>query len=227
MRILLTSPTLMELKKLLNQLDYRQVIGSDSFSISLGKTKIDVLISGIGMVSTAFRLGNRLHKQYDFALQTGIAGSFSDNYPPGSLVHVTSDCFSGLGMETEQGFVPASEMKIDICPGPAFEDGWLHNNHMPQIALLDELPVVKGITVNTVHGHAGSIAKLRKLYNPNVETMEGAAFLYACKLLDLPCLQIRSISNYVLPRSRQQWDMEFATDQLADFGKRLLDEIKK
>jgi len=46
-------------------------------SFQFGKLRIDLLISGIGMVAKAFWLGKYLSaKKYDFVINTGIAGSF-------------------------------------------------------------------------------------------------------------------------------------------------------
>ena len=44
--------------------------------------------------------------------------------------------------------------------------------------------------------------------------MEGAGFFYACKILDLACVQIRSISNHVIPRDKDKWKIQLAIDNL-------------
>ena len=50
--------------------------------------------------------------------------------------------------------------------------------------------------------------------NPQIESMEGAAFFYACKIARIPCLQIRSISNYVERRNKASWDILLAIKTL-------------
>jgi futalosine hydrolase len=52
--------------------------------------------------------------------------------------------------------------------------------------------------------------------------MEGGAFLYACLSENIPCIQIRSISNYVAPRNSAEWDIKKAVQTL---NKTLLDYI--
>ena len=47
-----------------------------------------------------------------------------------------------------------------------------------------------------------------------VENMEGAALFALCNSYDIPCAQIRAISNYTFD-SREQWDIPTALEALA------------
>ena len=53
-------------------------------------------------------------------------------------------------------------------------------------------------------------------YNPKIESMEGAALHYVCTDLEVPYLQIRSISNYVGERDKIKWKMPLAIANLND-----------
>ena len=75
---------------------------------------------------------------------------------------------------------------------------------------------MKGITVNTVHGNNTSIQKVSFLFNPDVESMEGAACMMVSKKFGIPCLQIRSISNYVEKRNDEKWNKSLALKNLHD-----------
>ena len=44
--------------------------------------------------------------------------------------------------------------------------------------------------------------------------MEGAAVFYACKMNNVPCLQVRAISNYVEPRNKENWQINLAINNL-------------
>ena len=83
--------------------------------------------------------------------------------------------------------------------------------------MIDLLKKVKGITVNTIHGNDTSISKVIELYNPTIETMEGAAFFAACENNINNFLQIRAISNYVEKRDKANWQMPLAIQNLNDF----------
>ena len=77
-----------------------------------------------------------------------------------------------------------------------------------------QLKSVRGITVNTVHGDELSIMKIVHRLNPQVESMEGAACMLACQEANVPCVQIRSISNFVEKRNKSKWDMTKAITNL-------------
>ena len=81
-----------------------------------------------------------------------------------------------------------------------------------------QLKSVRGITVNTVHGNEFSIMKIVNRLNPQVESMEGAACMLACQESNVPCVQIRSISNHVEKRNKSKWDM---TKAITDLNKEL------
>jgi len=59
-----------------------------------------------------------------------------------------------------------------------------------------------------------SILKIRSLFNADVESMEGAAFLFSCLTSKVPCFQVRSISNYVEERDKTRWNLELAFKNL-------------
>jgi len=167
--------------------------------------KFDILITGVGMVATAFALGQHLSKKYDVVLNVGIAGSFDRLISLGELVNVTEDTFSELGAEDHQDFISLPQL--------GFGENTFHSlqNNIPH------LKKVKGITVNKVHGNASSIAKIEELYQPQTESMEGAAVFFACQRMGIPVLQLRSISNYVEPRNRANWNIGLAIKNLNDW----------
>jgi futalosine hydrolase len=48
--------------------------------------------------------------------------------------------------------------------------------------------------------------------------MEGAAFFYVCRQLNVPCIQIRAVSNYVEKRNRDAWNIPLAIKNLNTFA---------
>ncbi|WP_316770695.1 futalosine hydrolase [Pedobacter frigiditerrae] len=167
-------------------------------------SNFDILITGVGMTATAFSLGQQLDKKYDLVLNVGIAGSFDKNTPLGDLVNVFQDTFAELGAEDHDGFLTIDEL------------GFGKSSYSSSYNLSD-LPKVNGITVNKVHGNSDSIEVIVKRFAPQVESMEGAAVLYACEKLNIPCLQVRSISNYVTPRAKETWKIGLAIKNLNEW----------
>jgi len=58
-----------------------------------------------------------------------------------------------------------------------------------------------------VHGNEDSIAAIRRRQKPQIESMEGAAFMYACIIHKVPFAQVRAVSNVVERRNRAAWNI--------------------
>lgn len=174
---------------------------------------ISILITGVGMVATAFAIGRHLAtNQYDLAVNLGIAGSFDRDIDLGEVVEIKEDTFSELGAEDDADFLPIDKLGFGtgtFYPGKSLNE--LDGNRF-------NLKQVRAITVNTVHGNEGSIKKIAERLNPQLESMEGAAFFYACKQFDIPCIQIRAVSNYVEKRNRDNWKIGLAIKNLNTFA---------
>jgi futalosine hydrolase len=99
----------------------------------------------------------------------------------------------------------------------------LANRHPPANAALNSLRAVDGITVNTAHGNDRSIAAVTERFQPQVESMEGAAFMYACLIHGLAFAQVRAVSNFVERRNRGAWKITAAIDALGQAARSILD----
>jgi futalosine hydrolase len=166
----------------------------------------DLLITGVGMVATAFALGKHLSSKYNLVVNFGIAGSFDRDMALGTVLNITEDTFAELGAENGDEFLTISDL------------GFGENHYTSKIQKSVTLPIAKGITVNCVTGSEKSIKNLIKRLNPATESMEGAAVFYASKQLNIDCLQIRSISNYVEPRNKDNWKIGLAIKNLNDWA---------
>jgi futalosine hydrolase len=182
---------------------------------------VELLITGVGMVQTAYSLGKYLClKQPGLLIQAGIAGALNTELAIGDVVQVSSEEFADLGVEEADGsFTDVHELDLISPDQPPFRAGKLLN---PGAGEFDFLPSVKGITVNKVHGSDPSIEKLKKRSDADVESMEGAAFFYACLREKRPFLQLRSISNYVEARKRENWNVPLAIENLNQVLKEMI-----
>ena len=191
-----------------------------------GRHQIDRLITGVGMVPTAAHVSRALAQtRYDLALDIGVCGAFDRTLPLGTVVHVTSDRLSELGVEDGSVFVPADAIGLVPAADAPFAGGRLVNTAPPASAVLAALTRVSGITVNTVHGDDTAIAAVVDRYHPQVESMEGAAFMYACLVSGVPFAQIRAVSNYVERRNRTAWKLVEAIDALGRTVTSILSEL--
>ncbi len=209
MRILVVAATLEEVDSLKAKI-LRQEENTGPMALDF-----ELLITGVGMVATAFAIGRHLAaNKYDLVVNFGIAGSFDRGIELGELVEISQDTFAELGAEDDEEFLMIEQM------------GFGRSSYFPSTKLADlyhlfnnfNLKTATSITVNTVHGNEASIKKVIDRVNPQLESMEGAAFFYACREMNVPCLQIRAVSNYVEKRNRDNWNIGLAIKNLNNFA---------
>ena len=222
MRVLIVAATRPEVAPLIaaiaNPVEYHRVTSG-----AIGPHHVDTLLTGVGMVATAVWCSRALAiGGYDLALNLGVCGSFNPAFHPPTVVHVKSDMFSELGAEDGPRFLSLQDLGLlepDVFP---YSGGRLVNTEPPALTGLADLPVASGITVNTVHGEDAAIAAVIARCAPDVESMEGAAFMYACLASGVTFAQVRAVSNRVERRNRAAWDLGGAVDQLGHASLRLL-----
>jgi futalosine hydrolase len=227
MRVLIVAATSIEIAPLRARLDDGRVPAAGGGKVAPDERLIayafrnhdvDVLVTGVGMVATAAWTARVLaDTRYDFALNLGVCGSFSQTLPLGGVVHVVSDRIAELGAEDGDRFLPIDELGLPT-------DYQFTSGPIPDNAALRRLPAVNGITVNTVHGNEQTIDLVRRRCAPQVESMEGAAFMYACLIHQMPFAEIRAVSNVVERRNRGAWKMKEAIDNLNATALKLLDQ---
>jgi len=191
------------------------VIAATSHEIAFKRSvNVETLVTGIGSAATIYYLQKKLQQnKYDFVIQAGITGAFTDEFTLGDTVLVKQDCFGDLGAQENEVFSTIFDMGLEDKNVPPYKNGWLYNEH----ALLKEssLELVKAVTVNKVSDDLHQKEQLMRTFNPEIETMEGAAFHYFCLQENIPFAQIRSISNYVGERNKSKWKMAEAIKNLS------------
>ena len=191
-----------------------------------GRAGVEVVITGVGMVATAAHVSRALARtRFDLAINLGVCGAFDRTLALGSVVHVTSDRLSELGVEDGSAFVPADAIGLVPADQAPFTGGCLVNAAPPASICLEALPRVSAVTVNTVHGDEASIAAVVGRCHPQVESMEGAAFMYACLVAGVPFAQVRAVSNYVERRDRAAWRLPEAIASLGRVATALITEV--
>ena len=184
---------------------------------------LHLMITGVGTVATTFALATRLaQERFDWAINLGIAGAFDKTVPLGKVFQVVRDRLVDVGVEEADGrFVDVFELGLTEPNEAPYQEGWLHASGTQ----FDFLPQATALTANKVHGQADSIAAIRAKYPADLESMEGAAFFYCCQQQLLPCLQIRSVSNHVEPRNKDNWEISLAIERLNEVAIELIETL--
>lgn len=183
---------------------------------------IDILVTGVGMVSTAYVLTKQLNEHsYDLLLNVGIAGSFHENVPLGTVVRIKQDCFCELGAQDGDKFITLKELNLGET---VFEENFETSN---SLLSLKNLPAVNGITVNRVHGKESSIKQVVQQFSPDTESMEGASVFYIAEQEQIPTLQIRAISNIIEKRNKENWNIPLAINNLNNWLIQFITQLYK
>ena len=208
--ILVVSATEAECAPILRDICERQTISTGLFAGTVSGQPIEVLISGVGSVATTFRLTQILmQRRYSHAVSIGIAGSFTDDIAIGETVQITEDCFADLGIDNNGQFLHLRETGL-TCK---YSEGDFMINPSPTPSPFLK---VRGVTVQTVSGSQKRIDEMKKLFLPQVETMENGAFFYVCRQMQMPFASFRAISNKVEPRNRENWKIEEAIKKMSE-----------
>jgi len=226
-KILIVAATEGEVSKITEHLEFSSHGTKELKHYKYYNAEVDVLITGVGMVATAYHLGRLLANSfYTVIYNIGVCGCFDRTIELGTVVHVTSDSFPEIGAQDGEKFLSVFDMGLMNKDDSPFKDKELFSYHPPQLKTMNNLKQVKGITVNTVSESLPQ-SIIHNPQSPIIESMEGAAFLYASLSEQIPCAQIRGISNYVEKRNKANWQMEKAIENLTHTMLNILSEISE
>ena len=215
MNLLFVVATFGEVAPFLQFLGCKEESKQNLYKYQYAYLQIEILITGAGMVHTAFHLGRLLlQKQYEWVFNIGIAGSFDKKLKIGQIVQVQSQVFGDMGAEDKEDFIPITEMIFFDENQFPYKEGRLYNFNESSLSLLQSLQAVSSVTVNKVSGSKSSIKQIKKNFQADIESMEGAAVFYACLMSRQAFVELRSISNYVEERNKATWNIPLAIKNL-------------
>jgi len=227
LKILLVSATHKEILPLVNKF---KIDNQTSFfqCLNLGIEDVDILITGVGVPNTILKLTKHLseNSSYNICINLGICGAFDRKVPLGSVFWVTRDRFGDLGVEDADGtFRDVFDIQIAEENFSYHTDGTVKNNSLIHSEI--QYPQANSVTVNKVTGSDKSIHQIYDKYHPDIETMEGAGVFLVCNEFNVPCIQLRAVSNYVEPRNKSNWDIPIAISNVNQAAIDLLQRINR
>ncbi len=164
--------------------------------------------TGVGMLATTYSLMHllQLHKP-QIVIQIGIAGTFSQQIPLGTVTAVLSDGIGDMGVWEQGQWCDIFSLNLAQSNQHPFTNGRLVNTWFPQLNFLT-LPTVHSISVNQITTQVPQIQVFSQEMQVQLESMEGAALHYVCLQQQVPFIQMRSISNYVGERNKSNWRLQ-------------------
>ncbi|HEX8333272.1 MAG TPA: futalosine hydrolase [Segetibacter sp.] len=219
MRVVITSATVNEWAGVNENINPLYTGESSRLQVSFHK-------SGVGILATTFSLSKLIVEvQPDLIIQIGIAGTFEKNLL-GKLVVVKDELLGDLGVEENYQFKDVFDLKLEAANEYPFRKKKLPNVWLEKFSLLN-LSEVSSITVNEITTREERIHQLQKKYNPQIESMEGAALHYVGLLTNTPFIQIRAVSNMVGERDKSKWQMNEALSNLTTTTLKLIERLYK
>lgn len=213
MKILVCAATVMEITAFLKEQDH-----------FARKEDIDILITGIGLTATTYHLTRYFSlKKPDLVIQAGVGGCFDKKLALGSVMAIKQETIADESVVELKSLKTLFDLQLVPQNRFPYTKGWLINDNTTLLKKT-KLKTVKGISVNEITTSKQKIEFYTKVFNPVVESMEGAALHYVCLMEKIPFVQIRSISNYIGERNKEKWNMK---ESIANLNKELLNLLKK
>jgi futalosine hydrolase len=180
---------------------------------------VDIVISGIGLVSATYHITKAVaQKRPGMLIMGGIAGAFDPSIPMAAVRAIRHEMLGDMGVEELGRFNSLFAMQLLELDHFPYTDGRLTANE--EVLARTGLLIADGISVNEI----STSVKRREYYSNElgaaVESMEGAALHFIGLMENIPFLQIRGISNTVGERDKANWVMNEAISNLNEELKR-------
>jgi futalosine hydrolase len=159
-------------------------------------------------------------------LQFGVGGAFPSagrgaGARVGDIVLATEEIYSDTGSSSPSGWLSAQDLGLPVACAGGRESGGRFPLEEPLVRSAAALiqteawpeprpEVVTGpcVTASRVTGLSAEGEETAARWGAVAESMEGAAAAHICALYAVPFLEIRGISNLILDRDRDSWEVE-------------------
>jgi len=191
---------------------------------------LELLVTGMGPAATAANLSNYLalnSLNIDGVINIGVGGAYFD-----SGLTLLDICLADKEFFGDFGICMQDKI-LDFEPGLSqLTAPFLFRNELVScskdiLRVNDvEFNMVNFVTVNCCSGTKKRGEYLRGKFAAGCENMEGGAVAMVCDIFNIPCVELRCISNMVEDRNTANWMLEDAIDEICTVVEILLKEYK-
>ena len=173
---------------------------------TVGKRQVNILITGAGIPDALNNLALAIERTFlpRLVVHAGIAGSYDEAFPPGSVVIVKKDSFADVGVFHDNRIHSLAERKLAGLDAFPYSDGWIDIPGAEEWAEKLGLPCVNALTVATACSPL--LVNNRKKADAVIETMEGASVALFCRSRNIHLVHVRAISNFVSESDSRRWN---------------------
>ncbi len=192
-------------------------------------------ISGIGKTNAA-HTASVLIRNYlpAMIINFGIGGAYpSSGLNVGDIAIATKEVYADEGVDLKSGFHTLRKIGIPLLQTGRrrYFNEFPLDKSLSKSAFDAAHPLFssrKGTfsTVSTCTGTTERARELSERFRAICENMEGAAIAHICRLYEIPCVEIRSISNMVEERNTSKWDVRLAAENCQNAVIAFLDSLK-
>ena len=183
--------------------------------VELSDSRGFAVVLGIGILEFSTNLSMLLSRfaaegSFTHVVLAGICGAYPGRgLNIGDVVRVDSERVGDLGVvERDGSFMPWN--KVTGTSVQTYESSPLQC--VPD--WLAKLKSAAGLTINCCTGTSAMAAERVQNFNVDVESMEGAACFSVCRAFNIPCYEIRAVSNIATDRDKTTWRIQSALDAL-------------
>ena len=190
------------------------------------KAQVQFRLTGIGAVQACHCVTREVvaaaaaGEPYNLVVNLGIAGSYDlEAFPIGSAAVISREHFADLGFGSEEGFSDLFQYGILDKDEFPYTKGALARQLLPYPHIekvLEKYGAGAGATVQCVTGTQARCNEIVDMYNPQIESMEGAGVYYAALMEKVPFFELRTVSNAVGERDTSKWESKAALDTLEE-----------
>lgn len=183
-----------------------------------GRITDDVVVvaGGVGPAAAAAAAATVVaHLPVDCLVSMGVAGAFpSARLSLGDVVLATTMVAADLGAMSPERFLDLSAIGLDGGAATTCDLAWVAAARERLVAAGLHVALGPVLTLSTATGTAERAAELMAQHGALAEAMEGAGVAHVSVLHDLPCAEVRTVSNEVGDRDRDAWDLPGALTAL-------------
>ena len=191
--------------------------------------QVDFLVTGVGPVAAAVKLSSYLSDRssdLSAVLNIGVGGGY-----PNSGLDILDLCVAGQEILGDLGICMGDEIvdfdtaKLQATNRISMEGPLLSTVEKILKSGSISYSIVNFITMNCCSGTEERGVYLQSKFLAACENMEGAAVAFACQEFQVPCVEIRCISNMVEDRNLDNWQLADASDKVCTVARVLLESL--
>jgi len=191
--------------------------------------QVDFLVTGVGPVAAAVKLSSYLSNrssELSAVLNIGVGGGY-----PNSGLEILDLCIAGQEFLGDLGICMGDEVldldtaKLQVTNRISMEGPLLSSVENILKTGCISYSIVNFITMNCCSGTEERGVYFQSKFLAACENMEGAAVALACQEFQVPCVEIRCISNMVEDRNLDNWQFADACDKVCTVARILLERL--